>query len=266
MSGSAPTLEARTGSGGRDDTFHALADAARLLLVVGATYYLGARIGFALRFPPATTSVIWPPNALLTATFLLVPPRRWWLCLAAALPAHVIAETQAGLAPALIGTLFVTNCLEAILGAGLVRLWSDEPAVFDTLQRVIVFVAGAVFLAPLASTFPDAAAVHFLRGESFGLVCLRRFVSNSLSELTLVPCAVLVVNHGVEWVRGSTRRLRIEASLFALGLVAMSLLVFRDYQGHVLFLPGSPYTALPFLMPLLIYAAVRFGPPGASLS
>ena len=66
-----------------------------LLAAVSATYYLGARLGFVLRFPPAITSVIWPPNALLTAALLLTEPRRWWLCVAAALPAHGIPRLDA---------------------------------------------------------------------------------------------------------------------------------------------------------------------------
>ena len=74
---------------------HLLAVAA----VVGAGYYLGAQIGLALTFPPSTTSVLWPPNAILTAALLLVPPRHWWVCLAAALPVHLLLETGAGFSP-----------------------------------------------------------------------------------------------------------------------------------------------------------------------
>src|SRR2546426_4572604 len=58
-----------------------------LLVCVG--YYVGANIGFIPRFPPATPSVMWPPNAILTATLLLTPPRWWWIYLLAALPAHL---------------------------------------------------------------------------------------------------------------------------------------------------------------------------------
>ena len=148
-----------------------------LLLAVGASYYLGARLGFVLRFPPATTSVIWPPNALLTAALMLTPPRRWWLVLfAAALPAHLLVEIQAGFPVALLVPLFFTNSLEAVVAAAATRRWSDGEVRFDSLQRVLAFVAGAVFLAPLVSTFPDAAVVHFVQGEPFGLVCLRRIL------------------------------------------------------------------------------------------
>jgi C4-dicarboxylate-specific signal transduction histidine kinase/integral membrane sensor domain MASE1 len=237
-----------------------------LLLAVAATYYLGAWVGFALRFPPATTSLIWPPNALLTAILLITPPGRWWLCVLAALPAHSVVELQAGFSLPIVLALFVTNCLEAVLAASFVHWLSDEPTGFDTLHRVIVFVAGAVFLAPLVSSLPDAAAVHLFQGESFRLVFVRRFFSNCLSQLTIVPSTVVVVLHGLAWLRFAERRRRVEALVLALGLVVLCALVFSGYQRDSPFLPGGPYTALPFLMPLLVFAGVRFGPAGASLS
>ena len=56
-----------------------LAHSKRSLAVLAATvavaYYAGAEIGLALTFPPATTSILWPPNAILTVALLLVPVR-----------------------------------------------------------------------------------------------------------------------------------------------------------------------------------------------
>jgi signal transduction histidine kinase/integral membrane sensor domain MASE1 len=247
-------------------TWSPRARTALLVLAVAATYYLGARVGFVLRFPPATTSLIWPPNALLTAVLLLVTPGRWWLCILAAFPAHLVVELQAGFSLPFVLALFVTNCLEALIAAGTVYWVSDDPTRFDTLHRVIVFVGGAVFLGTLVSSVPDAAAVSFFQGESFWIVFVRRFFSNSLSQLTLVPSIVVVVRDGISWLRHSVRRRRVEALLLALGLVVLCALVFSGYQRDSPYLPGGPYTALPFLMPLLVFAGVRFGPAGASLS
>jgi two-component system sensor kinase FixL len=239
---------------------------ALLLVAVAASYYLGARLGFVLRFPPATTSVIWPPNAFLTAVLLLTPPRRWWTCILAVLPAHILVEAQAGFSAGLIAALFVTNCLEAILAAGAVWRWSDDPGRFDTLHRVTVFVLGAVLMAPLVTTFADAAAVHWWQGEPYDLVWLRRIFSNTLSQLTLVPSLVLLISRGPTWLRRSSTRDRFEAALMALGIASVGGVVFTGYEPGSPFLPGGPYTSLPFLLPLLIVAAVRFGPAGASLS
>ena len=44
-------------------------------LLVGAAYWLGAKLGFALTFQPHPVSTLWPPNAILLASLLLAPTR-----------------------------------------------------------------------------------------------------------------------------------------------------------------------------------------------
>jgi integral membrane sensor domain MASE1 len=178
--------------------------------VVCVAYYVGARIGFVLRFPPATPSVLWPPNAILTATLLLAPGRRWWIYLIAAFPAHVVVELEAGLPWPLILALFTTNCSEALLAAVGVRRFSDAPTRFDTLRRVAVFIVAAGLAAPFLSSFADAAAVADLHGERYWLVWRTRFFSNVLTELTLVPTLVMIVTGGLARLRGASPARRIE--------------------------------------------------------
>src|SRR5216110_2666498 len=97
---------------------------ARRLLLIGlwvfAGYYLGCKIGFALTFQPHPVSVLWPPNGILVAVLLLTPPRSWWVVLlAAAFPAHLAAQLQSHVPPLMILGWFVSNCCEAVIGAGL---------------------------------------------------------------------------------------------------------------------------------------------------
>jgi len=75
-----------------------------------AGYYLGSLIGLQLRFPPATTSIMWPPNAILTAALVLAPPRRWLAILLPVLPVHILIQIGTGWPLSLILALFVTNC------------------------------------------------------------------------------------------------------------------------------------------------------------
>src|SRR5262249_40371197 len=142
--------------------------ATALLVAVG--YYVGANIGFILRLPPATPSVVWPPNSILTATLLLGPRRRWWIYLLAAFPAHLAAVSHAVAPFPLVLALFATNCSEALIAALYVRALSDAPARLDTLRRVVVFIAGAALLATFLSSFADAAMVAGFRGEPYWMV------------------------------------------------------------------------------------------------
>ena len=235
-------------------------------VLVCAAYYVGARIGLVLRFPPATPSVLWPPNAILTATLLLTPARRWWIYLLAAFPAHLLVELEAAWPWSMILPLFATNCSEAVLAAWGVRRFSGAPTGFDTLRRVAVFIVAAGLAAPFLSSFADAAVVAGLRDESYWAVWRTRFFSNVLTELTLVPALVMVLTMGATWVRNAAPARRLEAALLAFGLVVVGTLVFAGpFEGPGA-LPGSPRSPLAFLLPFLLWAAVRFGPAGVSLS
>jgi signal transduction histidine kinase/integral membrane sensor domain MASE1 len=236
------------------------------MLLVCAGYYVGSQIGFILRLPPSTPSVLWPPNAILTATLLLAPPRRWALYLLSALPAHLVAQMDATWPMTMSLLLFFTNCSEALLGAIVVRSLSDAPARFDTLRRALAFVVGAVVLGPFLSSFLDAGVVAALGAEAYWNVWAVRFPSNVLTELALVPAIVTVVRHRTTWIRAASPRRRWEAALLGVALFALVLTVFSMPTA----LQGAMFTSHPtpltFLLPLFIWAAVRFGPGGASLT
>ncbi len=231
-------------------------------ILVGVTYYLGAKAGLVLRFPPSTPSVIWPPNSILTATLLMAAPGRWWIYLLAALPAHLAAELPAGWPTSLVLGLFVTNCSEALVAAVCVRCFSDAPARLDTLRRVVVFILSAVFLAVFLSTFADAALVTTTRGEPYWLVWRTRFSSNILTQLTVVPAILTVASAGPAWMARASSRRRIEGAFLAASLLTVAFVVFERWAAIV----EGTRTPVAFLLPLLLWAAVRFGPAGASLS
>ena len=128
-------------------------------LWVFAGYYLGCKIGFALTFKPHPVSVLWPPNSVLVAALLLTPPRKWWLVLSAALPAHWAAQLQSHVPPLMILCWFISNSCEALIGAGLMRYLVGGPIRFTTLRSVGLFCLCVVFIGPFFSSFLDAAFV-----------------------------------------------------------------------------------------------------------
>ena len=242
-------------------------------LRVGATalavclgYFVGANIGFILRLPPATPSILWPPNSILTAALLMSPPRRWWIYLLAALPAHLVVELPVISPPSLVFVLFATNCLEALIGAAAVRALSDAPARFDTLPRVAAFVVGAGFLGPFLSSFVDAGAVSLWLGEPYVTVWRTRFFSNLITELALVPAIVFVVRSAWSRVRYASLSRRLETGLLAAGIISVAVVYFFGHSDTASPLLGSPHTPVAFFVPFVLWGTVRFGPAGATLT
>src|SRR3954471_8146337 len=106
-------------------------------VLVRLAYYLGCLAGFALRYPGSGISFFWPPNAILTASLLLVPSRWWPRVLVGALAAHGIAHSMDGIdVPAWL-VMFMGNALQAVLAASVVRRYTGAAGPFADPRRLL---------------------------------------------------------------------------------------------------------------------------------
>ena len=230
-----------------------------IALFVFASYFLGAKIGFALTFQPHPVSVLWPPNSILLAALLLTPVRIWWVVLLAAFPAHLAVQLDSGVPPTMILCWFVSNSCEALIGAGCIRYLIDRPVRFDCLRNIGIFCFFAAFLGPFLSSFLDSAFVVFNHWgqDSYWEIWRIRFTSNVLAALSLAPLIVTWGADGIGWLAKIGRWRFLEASLVFLGLLSVNVLVFYK-------LTPADSTLLYLPLPLLLWIAVRFGSRGAS--
>jgi len=149
-------------------------------ILVGVAYYIGARVGFALTFQPHPVSVMWLPNSILLAGFLLMPVRKWWLLLLTAFPAHIAVEVGSGVPWTMVLCWFISNCFEAILGAGATRIFSKAPIRFDNFRNISVFFLFGALIAPLLSSFLDAGFVMLNGLYLFLGVCFHCYLPMSI--------------------------------------------------------------------------------------
>lgn len=236
---------------------------AGVITLTATAYLLGAWLGWTLRFPPATTSVLWPPNAILASALLLAPSSRWWACLTGALIAHVAIQLALALPADLSAALFLTNTSEALITAGGIRAFVSGPLRLTALRDVGVFITFAALVSPVLSSFADAAVVHLIQGEPYWLVWRTRAFANSLSELIVVPIALCTAAFIAGASRGWPLRVAVEALLLGAALIGISVLVLGPSVVEIN-IPGVPRTPTVFLLPTFIWAAVRFGAPGIS--
>jgi two-component system, LuxR family, sensor kinase FixL len=226
--------------------------------MAAGAYYVGAVVGLELRLLPTTPSILWPPNAILTVLLLFVPPVRWGFVLAGAAVAHFAAEIGTWSA-GVVAALFVSNCLEALLAAVLIRLLNDRPCRLDTLRQMGVFIVMGGFIAPFVTSFVDAGVVRLLLGDEYWTVWRLRLLSNTLAQLSIVPAVAGLLN--ADPLRQWPRRRWMAAVAIAGGLLLVAFAVSNDAGGIGL----SRAPLAPFI-PVLLLAAVRFGPTGVSLA
>jgi signal transduction histidine kinase len=205
--------------------------------------------------------MLWAPNALLLAALLLSPPGHWWLIVAAVLPAHLAVELQSGVPPSMALAWYFSNCSEALIGAGAVRLLCGRTPRFDAFRDVGVFLLFGALLAPVLSSFIDAALVTLLHwdGGGYWRLVRTRIPENMVAELLVVPL-VLTWAEGAGAALRAPRRRHVEAGLLFGGLAVVSLLVFNWLDPGARKAPALFYVPLPFLL----WAAVRFGAIGVS--
>jgi len=232
-------------------------------LLVASSYYLGTRIGFAWTPSGQPNSTFWPANAILLAAFLLAPQRIWWALLLAVLPAHMIAQLQSGVPVWTASGWFISNSAEALIGAFLITRITRRESLFDTVRGVLTFVLCGVVIAPLLTSFLDAATVVVTGwGHSYWPLGAERFWTNALAQLTIVPAVVLGRVSGISWIRNANSVRRWEAVLLGVIIVMVSVFVFGFDSVFVATTPAVLY----FPLPLLLWAAVRFRLAGLSLS
>jgi len=231
-------------------------------LAVSIAYFLGAKLGFALKPEPTAVSTLWPPNALLLGALLLVPRRRWIVVIAAALPAHLLSELGSGVPMGMVLSWFVSNCAQALLGAAILRRYVDGPIRLDSVRRVALFVVGGAIVPTLLASFLDTGLVklnHLGTGDFWDLWS-SRFFSDVLAILAIVPVMVTWGARLPFRLRSIPPRRAIEAAWLAVGLALVCLFVFEEPSGGLASMPALLFAPLPFLF----WASVRFGPAGVS--
>ena len=232
-------------------------------LLVAFGYYAGSQIGFFFTPSDAPISTFWPPNAILLAAFLLTPLRIWWVLALAVLPAHFLVQLRAGIhAPSALGW-FVGNVGEALLGAACIhQLQKERKALFASVQGVVTFLVFGVLLAPLLTSFVDAGSITLTGlGQGFWVLWMNRLTTNMIANMTIVPAIVTFAAIGFPRFWKASRAQFFEAIQLTAGTVVVSFIVFA--RGN-LFSHGPAFICAP--LPFLVWAAVRFGPPGLSFT
>jgi signal transduction histidine kinase len=228
---------------------------------VAAAYYGGAKVGLALTFSPHPVSVLWPPNSILLAALLLTAVRQWWLILAAVFPMHLLAELQGNVPAAMVLCWYASNVAEALTGAAAMRFLFKSAPTFENVRDVGLFALCCAFAGPFLSSFLDAGFVLLVGWGEVGYWELwrTRFFSNAVAALAIVPFVLAWVRTGLADMRRAPMARHVEGGAMLTGLLVVGALAFDAAPGV---LPPALLLYLP--LPFLLWAALRFGPTGAS--
>jgi len=234
-------------------------------VLAAVAYFLGAEAAFYIgTLSDKIFALFWPPNVILFCALLIVPRGKWWLYIAAAFPAHVIAELGVGMPAPQLLLAFATNCMVALLDAYAVRRFVGDPPWFGTWQKISIYIIITAGIVPAVASLAGAF-VPILGGGSFadyGIFWSHWYLANSLPSITLGPAFMIWFSGGTEWQRRRPLRRNLEPVTVLAILVSICILaaaLAREVAGSSLVL-----AVLLLPLPFVLWAAIRFGEKGAS--
>jgi PAS domain S-box-containing protein len=250
----------------------------RLALLIGKSafiallYYLLVVVGMKLHFSTSGLSLIWPSNALLAAVLILSPKGRWWFYLLAIIPAHIAAMSSYNLGLWWLAYQIAFNSALTATYAAILQRFKPEILCFETLRDVLIFLGVSVAVPVLMNWVAIYPVFKFSPGSSallahnssdgFFAVWTSCWINNSASLIAFVPAILVCATRGSSWFRGFSSRRVAEGALLTV------LFIMGTFLAYGRIAPNGQMLVAPYLIPIsfLLWAAVRFGPAGASLS
>lgn len=222
--------------------------------VVCVTYLALAQQVMWLNDPVRHGAGFWPANGLTLAALLVLPRRRWPWVLAAVVVGELVGDTVLQgypIAPSLWWS--AANTVEPLVGALLIERVCGRPARV-TMAALLAFLSRGVLLAPLVGATIGTIGTVSEFGGGWISTWVKFGVGDGLGILVVTPLLVLLV------LPAPARGRRSEALALAAAVVTVTGMLFVRLGGQL-------EIVVPYVMiPLLIWAGMRFGARGAALA
>jgi PAS domain S-box-containing protein len=228
---------------------------AALVCLVVALSYLAPKLEGAMILNPRTVWPVWPGCAILVSILLLVRGKVWPILIPAAFATFALYDLEAGVPIRSVAWFIPANTVQVLTSALCLRYCFHGIPRLNSVKAIAKYSFFAVILAPFLAAFFSAYGIEGSYWEGWK-VC---FLSEALAFVTLTPAILSWSSEGSAFVRKS-RTYHLEAVALIAGLILLSYLIF-DESGRA-YSPALLYS----LIPLLLWAALRFGSIGISSS
>jgi signal transduction histidine kinase len=226
------------------------ASAARYALgvaLLAGAYYGAAKLGLELAYLDGAVTALWPPVGVGIAALVIFGPRLW--------PGVVLGDLLVADFSSPLGTVLgqtAGNTLEVLVGALLLRRLAGADVSMDRVRDIFALIAAAAAGTFISACFGTASlrlGDVIPSGETIEV--WRTWWLSDFSGALVVTPVILAWVRGWPWV--FSRRELLEGAVLIAALVLLTELPNQRDVPYVVF-------------PTLIWAALRFGPRGASLA
>jgi signal transduction histidine kinase len=214
--------------------------------VVAALYYGAGKAGLHLAYLHGSVTALWPPVGVGVAALVILGPNIW--------PAIVIGDLFLADFSSPWGTVLgqtVGNTLEVVVAAVLFRRLAQRRLGLERVWDVLSLVAAAALGTLISASFGVVSLRlgDVISADEVGTVFRTWWLGDLSGALVFIPLILVWAATLPSW-----RMTRVQFAEGGLLLAALIVLIEVPSQGDV------PYVVFP----VLIWAALRFGPLGAA--
>ncbi len=236
----------------REESWRALSLHAALLIA----YVASGRLGLSLDAASGFAAPFWPPTGIALGALMVGGEELAWTVALGALIVNILAGASWPTAMAIAAG----NTMEAVVAVRMLRQWGDRRLFLDRPQDVLTLLwKGALFSTAISATVGVTTLL------AAGITPVNKapstwafwWVGDALGDLIVAPLLFV-------WTipsRPTPSRWK-EASLLASSVVASAAYVFWSPWRNASFFGVSA----TLVFPPLVWAALRFGPRGATLA
>jgi signal transduction histidine kinase len=215
------------------------------LALVALVYYLAGRIGLELAYLDGAVAALWPPAGLGLAVMFLYGIRLW--------PGIVIGDLLLGDFSTPLGTVLAQtfgNTVALVAAALLLRRLTRGRGSLERVTDVVALVACALVAALVSAAFGPLSLRlgDVIASDELGRVFRTWTLGDAAGVLVLAPVILTWASTGRS---GLGRRDLLEGTVMLIVLAVLATL--------------PPQRDVPYIVfPVLLWAAIRFGPRGAA--
>jgi PAS domain S-box-containing protein len=228
------------------------------LVALAALIVAMGLIGLSLAHLHRNVTIVWPASGVALAALLLGGSALWPGLVAGFFIVNIMEGIPAGVAGVIAGG----NTLEALLGAFLLRRVMGFRLDFPRLRDVFTFLACGVLIPPLLSATIGVTSLCAIRSAAwdlFGPLWIVWWLGSAIGTLVVTPFALA-------WRVKPNLKLffdrKIESVAIGLLFIISGAAVFLD----IFHLRISDYPQIFIFFPVLLWATLRFGLHGGTLS
>jgi diguanylate cyclase (GGDEF)-like protein/PAS domain S-box-containing protein len=221
-----------------------------------AVYFGVGKLGLMLAIIHPSTSAVWPPTGIALAALLVWGWKVWPAIFIGALGVNL---TTAGNLATSFG-IAAGNTMEGLIGAYLIERYANGRYVFERSNDVFKFVILAACLSTMISATVGVTTLvlgNLASWSQYGALWLTWWQGDAMGSLLVSPLLIMWLNQPK---LGWTRQQVFEIPLLFLSICLLALAGFCDWYPS----PTLGNYLRVFCIPLVIWAAFRFGPREAA--